>query len=179
MYTITREIGIDAAHRIPDHRSKCKSLHGHAYRICATCTGSLRTEGEETGMVMDFGFLKEEMRAVIHAPCDHGTILGIDDPFVELFIGKERTDKIRDEASLQIISGSKGFRDFAEIPDSVFGKLYLMGEVPTAENLARHWFSRLEDRIIKRSDREVYLTKIRVHETINCFADVVMPEALV
>ncbi|MFW8587824.1 6-carboxytetrahydropterin synthase [Rhizobium beringeri] len=55
---ITREIGIDAAHRIPHHESKCHNLHGHRYKIAATCVGPLCGDGEQTGMVLDFRFLE-------------------------------------------------------------------------------------------------------------------------
>ena len=30
---ITKEIEIDAAHRVPNHKSKCRTFHGHRYRI--------------------------------------------------------------------------------------------------------------------------------------------------
>ncbi len=62
MYTMSREIGIDAGHRVPTHGSKCKNLHGHRYTIQAICkAGFLQSEGEQKAMVIDFGFLKEEM----------------------------------------------------------------------------------------------------------------------
>jgi 6-pyruvoyltetrahydropterin/6-carboxytetrahydropterin synthase len=78
-HEITREIQIDAAHRVPDHGSKCKNLHGHRYVIQATCSGPLFDSGPQSGMVVDFGFLKEEMMAAIDVPADHGTILYEDD----------------------------------------------------------------------------------------------------
>ncbi len=36
MITCTRRIEFDAAHRILNHESKCKMLHGHRYAIEAT-----------------------------------------------------------------------------------------------------------------------------------------------
>lgn len=82
-FEITREIGIDAAHRVPDHASKCFNLHGHRYTILATCRGPLIDSGEQTGMVVEFGFLKEEMMAVCDTPADHATILWEGDPMLE------------------------------------------------------------------------------------------------
>ena len=58
---ITREIGIDMAHRVTHHGSKCKNIHGHRYTIHAMVKGPLFESGEQQGMVLDFGFLKEEM----------------------------------------------------------------------------------------------------------------------
>ena len=78
-HRITREIGIDAGHRVPDHGSKCRNIHGHRYRVLATCEGPLARVGEQTGMVLDFGFLKEEMMTQIDAPCDHGMIMAASD----------------------------------------------------------------------------------------------------
>lgn len=82
-FEITREIGIDAAHRVPDHQSKCHNIHGHRYRVEATIKGPLVKHGQETGMVMDFGFIKDEMMRVIDEPADHAMILYTDDPLAE------------------------------------------------------------------------------------------------
>ena len=163
-HSITRSIGIDMGHRVTFHGSKCKNLHGHRYEVLATCEGPLFTEGEQAGMIIDFGFLKEEMMNEIDTPCDHGTCLWIDDPFVEQFLeGKTSFD-----------------RDFikGEIKDNgywtgagVFGKLYLVPFVPTAENLARHWFERLESRVVERTIGNATLLKVKVYETPNCSAE--------
>ena len=40
-FEITREIGLDAAHRVPDHASKCFHIHGHRYTVFATVEGHL------------------------------------------------------------------------------------------------------------------------------------------
>ena len=82
-FEITREIGIDAGHRVPDHGSKCRNLHGHRYTIQATCVGDLIDDGEQTGMVLDFGFLKDEMMNIIDKECDHATILYQYDPLLK------------------------------------------------------------------------------------------------
>jgi 6-pyruvoyltetrahydropterin/6-carboxytetrahydropterin synthase len=80
MYEMTREIGIDAAHRVQGHGSKCRGRHGHRYRIVATCSSiGLRKDGEQSSMVLDFGFLKRLMMNVIDTPCDHGFIISVQD----------------------------------------------------------------------------------------------------
>ena len=56
-HLISREISIDAGHRVTEHTSKCRNLHGHRYTIQAWCSGPLFSEGEQGGMVLDFGFI--------------------------------------------------------------------------------------------------------------------------
>ena len=44
---ITRRLEFDAGHRIPDHRSQCRHLHGHRYVLEITLSGGvIRQEGD-------------------------------------------------------------------------------------------------------------------------------------
>jgi 6-pyruvoyltetrahydropterin/6-carboxytetrahydropterin synthase len=166
-FTITREIGIDMGHRVTYHGSKCRNLHGHRYTIQATCKGPLYVSGEQEGMVLDFGFLKEEMMREIDAPCDHGTTLWLQDSLATLFT--EGAD-IRDWADICGLVAEEGyFLDNKGIVSNV-GKLYLVPFVPTAENLAKHWFERLAPRVQVRSQGQARLLGIDVYETPNCKA---------
>ena len=38
---ITRRLEFDAGHRIPDHKSQCRHLHGHRYAIEVTLSGDI------------------------------------------------------------------------------------------------------------------------------------------
>ncbi|MFO1242163.1 MAG: 6-carboxytetrahydropterin synthase [Rickettsiales bacterium] len=70
--TCTRRIEFDAAHRVMEHESKCKDLHGHRYAVEATFAG----EGLDTlGRVIDFGEVREILGAWIDENWDHTTIL--------------------------------------------------------------------------------------------------------
>lgn len=162
-HQITREIGIDMGHRVTFHGSKCKNIHGHRYRILATCEGPLALAGEQQGMVIDFGFLKEEMMAEIDYYCDHGLVLWIQDPLLETLPGLasqlEHIKGLFNQAAGWFITAWDG------------GKLYLLDAVPTAENLARHWFDRLTPRVHARTMGRASLTRIRVWETPQCYAD--------
>jgi 6-pyruvoyltetrahydropterin/6-carboxytetrahydropterin synthase len=161
-HLITREIGIDMGHRVTYHGSKCRNLHGHRYTIQATCSGPLFTDGEQEGMVLDFGFLKDEMMKHIDEPCDHGMCLWSEDPILELFVGKQtRFGDILTTMKAQGFSETLGCA----------GKLYIVPFVPTAENLAKHWFDRLAPAIVARSDNQATLVKIKVWETPNCSAE--------
>ncbi len=161
-YRITRKIEIDAGHRVPHHGSKCKNLHGHRYVIEATCVGPLIEEGEQQGMVLDFGFLKEEMVEHIDEPCDHGTILWIEDQFARSWLRADQLDAAREDV------GAYGYSSW---PNGRLGKLYLIDSVPTAENLAAHWYTRLLGAVHKRSEGKATLVNVRVWETPNCYAD--------
>lgn len=165
-FSATKEIGIDAAHRVPDHASKCRSVHGHRYTIQATIEGNLHEEGPETGMVMDFGFLKELMMENIDTPCDHGLIVwSCDDKLLKIVIPG---DLCREA----IISNVQKFGSW-EIKNEggPFRKIYVMGSSPTAENLAQHWYQRLEERVDIRSKGHATLRSVRVWETPSSFAD--------
>lgn len=159
-HLISREIGIDAAHRVTWHNSKCKNIHGHRYIAQAWCSGPLAPSGEQTGMVLDFGFLKDVMMSEIDAPCDHGLILWIGDPFTPAF----RPPVLAGVSELHC--AEHGFWSGT----GNFGKLYLVPFVPTAENLARHWFDRMAGHVRDRSGDRAELVGVKVWETPNCWA---------
>ena len=58
---ITRRLEFDAGHRIPDHASQCRHLHGHRYALEITLSGvTINRDGSPVnGMVMDFSQVKE------------------------------------------------------------------------------------------------------------------------
>jgi len=168
-HLITREIGIDAGHRVTFHGSKCRNLHGHRYTIQATCQGPLFTEGEQTGMVLDFGFLKEEMVNQIDVPCDHGQIIWAGDHEV-LGMFAYVNDSI-DYAWVDDIAAIAEREGFAQTASPLGLKVYVVPFMPTAENLARHWFERLTPRVVGRSDGKATLLKVKVWETPNCSAE--------
>lgn len=166
---ICREIGIDAGHRVPLHGSKCKHPHGHRYKIEANCTGPLFDGTEQDGMVIDFGFLKDEMMSIIDAHCDHGQILWVDDPFVRMLV------PMLDLSSAREGIARVGFFFLTttiqvDANRSIPVKLYLLPCAPTAENLARHWFERLAPRVLLRTNEQAKLSSVVVHETPNCRA---------
>lgn len=74
MITVTKTFSFDAAHNIPNHLGKCRSLHGHTYSLEITIMR--RPDGsidKESGMVMDFGDLKKIVAPVIEK-LDHSFI---------------------------------------------------------------------------------------------------------
>ena len=91
-FIVRRQIGIDAGHRVMTHGSKCRNMHGHRYTIeahCQTDTNKLHNTGEQTDMVIDFSFLKDEMMTHIDEPCDHGFIISVqDEQLLKMFAPK-------------------------------------------------------------------------------------------
>ena len=165
-HLITREIGIDMAHRVTHHGSKCRSLHGHRYTIQAICEGTLFNVGEQQGMVLDFGFLKEEMMQSIDALCDHGAVLWQADELVQRIY----PETVGHTGIVHEIAGFNErirFRAYAANL-CLAGKLVVLPFVPTAENLAYWWFYLLAPRIQKRSEGQATLHKLIVYETPNC-----------
>ncbi len=75
MVTITKQIGIDAGHRVPGHQGKCSSPHGHRYTFTARVEGIPQADG----MIVDFGIIKTLMLEHIDEPWDHAMIVWEDD----------------------------------------------------------------------------------------------------
>lgn len=109
MQTITRKLEFDAGHRIPDHRSQCRNLHGHRYVLEITLQGDLvDTEGApDRGMVMDFADVKSLAMEHLVNKWDHA------------FLVYEGDVKVR------------------EFLDSMAGhKTVVLDRIPTVENMA-------------------------------------------
>ncbi len=165
-FEISREIGIDMGHRVTYHGSKCRNLHGHRYKIHAICDGPLISGGEQDGMVLDFGFLKDEMMQQIDEVHDHGTTLWVQDPLLGTFIGDENVAVCADHVL------TNGY----DMPlSSITGKLCVVPFVPTAENLAKFWFDHMVPRVAERSGNMASLKRIDVWETPNCMASYSRP----
>lgn len=72
--TCTRRLEFDAAHRVPRHESKCRTLHGHRYVVEITAQadhGGL----DACGRVIDFGVLKERVGGWLDREWDHTTLV--------------------------------------------------------------------------------------------------------
>lgn len=168
-YSVTRQIAIDAGHRVMTHGSKCRHLHGHRYVVEATCSAErLQATGEQADMVLDFGFLKEEMEAVIDLPCDHGFLAyAADDELLDMFCPVGTAPEAWREALRRAVARA----GFCLTTDTRLGtKLYVLDVNPTAEQLCRHWFGRLQPVVTARSGGLARLTEVVVWETPNCRA---------
>ena len=75
MIKCTRIIEFDAAHRVKNHESKCRHLHGHRYSVQASFVVENQDGLDKLGRVIDFGVIKEKLGAWIDDNWDHNTIL--------------------------------------------------------------------------------------------------------
>ena len=145
---ITRRLEFDAGHRIPDHQSQCRHLHGHRYAIEITLAGNVIDKAGDAanGMVMDFSQVKQLAREHLVDAWDHAFLA---------------------------FAGDRAIIDFlASLPGH---KTVLLDRVPTAENLARIAFERLDAVYRDTYGNQLRLKRIRLFETPNCWADALRP----
>ena len=63
MYYLTAEASFDGAHFLAGYEGKCANLHGHRWRVILKIkTDSLENEGQQRGMVVDFGDVKAVLK---------------------------------------------------------------------------------------------------------------------
>lgn len=147
---ITRRLEFDSGHRIPDHQSQCRHLHGHRYALEVTLSGQV-IEGAgrpDNGMVMDFSEVKSIAARHVVAPWDHAFLVW-------------REDK----AVVDFLATLPGHRTVA------------LDKVPTAENLARIAFDILSPLYGDRYGNQLRLDSVRLYETPNCWAEIRHGEA--
>lgn len=141
---ITRRLEFDAGHRIPDHKSQCRHLHGHRYVIEITLAGGIiDKEGDAAnGMVMDFSQVKDLAKQYLVDEWDHAFLVFVGDTQVVDFL--------------------------ASMPGH---KTVILDRVPTAENLANLAFQRLDSAYRDTYGNHLHLQQVRLYETPNCWAD--------
>ena len=116
---IVKIIQWDMGHRVLHHRSICKGLHGHRYKVEICVSGNLvsASGASEEGMVIDFADIKKISNQFIHNNLDHA------------FMVWEK-----DEELLNFFKESKGH------------KPVIVSFTPTAENVAAFIFHQLQDK---------------------------------
>lgn len=175
-YCITRKIEIDAGHRIPDHNSKCFSIHGHRYRIeVGILAEALQKEGSEADMIKDFSFLKGVMMSHIDSVCDHSLMLYVEDPVLSCFFDGDATRLIRNS-----MAGTKKpwyVRHHCPSLPSALGveqsfkqglAITICSFIPTAERLAEAWWHAMKQDFVRACGQPPI--HVRVWETPNVTA---------
>jgi 6-pyruvoyltetrahydropterin/6-carboxytetrahydropterin synthase len=76
-----RLLKFDAGHRVVNHESKCRTLHGHEYKIEVYCEAACL---DELGRVVDFSVIKTVFGAWVDEYLDHTMILWEIDPDIDL-----------------------------------------------------------------------------------------------
>lgn len=140
---ITTRLEFDAGHRIPNHKSQCRNLHGHRYALEITLSGDIITqEISENGMVMDFSDVKRIARESVADVWDHAFLVYEKDAEVLNFLNT--------------------------LPNH---KTVIFPCVPTAENMAAQAFKILKNQYQDTYGNHLKLERVRLYETPNSWAD--------
>ena len=143
---ITRRLEFDAGHRIPDHKSQCRHLHGHRYALEITLAGDIihHDGSSANGMVMDFSEIKALANQHLVDLWDHAFLVYAGDTAVVEFL--------------------------MTLPNH---KTVILDGIPTAENLAEQAFRILDSVYHDTYGNHLRLERIRLYETPNCWADAI------
>ena len=136
---IRRYVETDTGHRVPNHKSKCKHMHGHRYRWEAEIEGDVVTEKgvSEEGMLIDFSDISDILTIHIHDVVDHAFIVYQGDD-----LALSALKMMGDEHRTVVV-------DF----------------IPTAENLAKWAFEQIESLISTAYGNRLRLVAMHVRET--------------
>ena len=140
---IGKVIQWDMGHRVLNHRSICKGLHGHRYKAEICVEGELidQSGASEEGMVIDFADIKKTAQKLIQEKLDHAFMVW---------------DK--DNELLEFFKHSKGH------------KPVIVPFTPTAENVAAYIFHILEDKFSDVYKTGLHLQSIKLWETPSSYA---------
>ena len=132
MYTLQTNASFDSAHFLQGYQGKCSNIHGHRWTIEVTvASDEVEADGQIRGMIVDFKTLKNDLKDLA-------------DEFDHKFIIEEGSLKEKTKEALLE-------EDFAivELPFR-----------PTAENLAKYFYDRMEE-------KEYQVVLVKVYETPN------------
>lgn len=141
---ITTRLEFDAGHRIPNHKSQCRNLHGHRYALEITLSGDIISASDvsENGMVMDFSDVKKIARESVVDVWDHAFLVFKEDNVILDFLNT--------------------------LPNH---KTVIFPNVPTAENMAAEAFKILKNQYKDTYGNHLTLERVRLYETPNSWAD--------
>ena len=140
---IGKVIQWDMGHRVLNHRSVCRGLHGHRYKAEICVEGNLveKENVSEEGMVIDFADIKKTAQKFIQEELDHAFMVW---------------DK--DEELLEFFKKSKGH------------KPVIVSFTPTAENVAAYIYANLKDKFADVFNTGLRLHSIKLWETPTSYA---------
>ena len=133
MLTVTKTVRFDAAHILTNHQGMCRNLHGHTYRVDVSVRRVPAAPGADapSDMVIDFKDLKNVIEETVVSRFDHAFIYNETSPA---------------ESEIAAVVAKHGMRAVA------------LPWRSTAENLARHFFTELSERISGVSSVKVWET---------------------
>lgn len=142
---ITTKLEFDAGHRIPNHKSECKNLHGHRYILEVSISGKIIDDNTQSqyGMVLDFKDVKGLLKKTIVEAWDHAFLVFKEDKEVINFLNS--------------------------LPDH---KTVILEKVPTAENLALIAKKILDHELATQFGKKLTIKKLKLFETPNNWAEI-------
>ena len=140
---IVKIIEWDMGHRVLHHRSVCRGLHGHRYKVEICVSGDLvsKSGASEEGMVIDFSDIKKISNQFIQEKLDHA------------FMVWEK-----DEELTRFFKQSKGH------------KPVIVPFTPTAENIAAYIFNKLQNKFLDVYKTGLHLHSVKLWETPTSYA---------
>ena len=140
---IGKVIQWDMGHRVLNHRSVCKGLHGHRYKAEICVEGKLIEEkgASEEGMIIDFADIKKVAQKFIQEELDHAFMVWD-----------------RDHELLEFFKSSQGH------------KPVIVPFTPTAENVAAYIFNELKDKFADVFQTGLKLQSVKLWETPSSYA---------
>jgi 6-pyruvoyltetrahydropterin/6-carboxytetrahydropterin synthase len=135
---IVKIIQWDMGHRVMNHRSVCKGLHGHRYKAEICMEGNIVSESgvSEEGMVVDFADIKRIAHSFIQEKLDHA------------FMVWEKDTEL-----LEFFKNSKGH------------KPVIVPFTSTAENVAAYIFNELDGQFNDAFGTGLRLYSVKLWET--------------
>ena len=140
---IVKVIQWDMGHRVMNHRSVCKGLHGHRYKAEICLSGDIVSQSgaSEEGMVVDFSDIKRISHEEVLDKLDHAFMVWDKDK--DLIKYMEKTDD---------------------------HKMVLVPFTPTAENVAKYIFDILNDKFEDTYGTGLRLSFVKLWETPTSYA---------
>lgn len=125
-------------HRVTNHHSMCKNLHGHRYKMEIILEGDLvQVPGiSEEGMVMDFSDVKAIAKQHIHDVLDHSFMVWEKDELIRNF-----------------------YKENPKIKHTI------VPFVPTAENISAWIFKTLDEKFQDKYKTGLQLESVKLWET--------------
>jgi 6-pyruvoyltetrahydropterin/6-carboxytetrahydropterin synthase len=146
---------ISCGHRVHNHESKCRHLHGHNYRVHFVCEGDL----DDIGRVIDFSVIKERLCMWLETHWDHKFLAWSDDPImVGLILDATREGKAPSDVSRELV-----------------GSITWVPFNPTAENMAEYLVQVVGPNQLMGTG--VTLVEVIVEETRKCSASYTLPRS--
>ena len=141
---IRRWVETDTGHRVPNHKSKCRHMHGHRYRWEVELEGDVVTQVgvSEEGMLMDFSDVSTILNQYVHDVVDHAFIVYEGD--------------------------TEALTALSQMGDE--HRTLIVPFIPTAENLAKWAFEQVEPRISSSFGNSLKLHAFHVRETPKSWA---------